>query len=380
LTLSLFALSTGPARAKVVFTGYGDFRVTGNLTADIEGPAAILGAFNISDTTIKSRGSRLEAVGIFATTNLSPNLDFLMDVTYREIGPKVNDLRLQYAYLNYAVSERTALSAGKITFPFGYLNQKEFYPFQRIPITAPLFQQAILGLPMADVGASLSHRLDVGPARLTADVYAVNGYGPISGSSTSFRNGSLPGALVIANNLASRDANNRTALGGRLTFSPSDGRDAEAGVSYYGGQWDPQGTRMLQMGNAHVHMNVASVYFLAEYLLLNVKGDQGFANNVGVPDWRTTGYFAKTAYEGFKIKDMPLIPWLRYEDYATRGLSGGTGREKLRSPAGGLTLQAMQNLALKLEISRISYVLPFQSQGDLKLKADSYLFAIDFTF
>jgi hypothetical protein len=377
----IFVLASAiPAQAKVVFTGYGDFRYTALSAFDIEGPASLLATFNLRDTSIKSRSARMESVGIFATTNLSPGLDFLMDVTYREIGVKTNELRLQYAYLNYAVSEQTELSLGKITLPFGYLNQQKFYSFQRVAITAPTFQQGILGLPIADIGASASHQLPVGPVQLKADIYAVNGYGPITGSTASFRNGSLPGGLVLANNLPSRDANNRTAFGGRFTFSPAGNPEIEAGVSYYSGHWNSEGTSPFEMKNAHLHADVSHFEFLAEYLCLDIEGDQGFVNNLGIADWRTTGYFGKLSYDGFQIAGKPLIPWVRFEEYASHGVGGGSGREKLRSPAGGVALKTTENVSIKLEVSHLFYVIPFQGQGDLKLEGNSYLLGASFTF
>jgi hypothetical protein len=185
---------------------------------------------------------------------------------------------------------------------------------------------------------------------------------------------------VIVNNLGTRDANNRTSWGGRLTVSPKDNPDVEAGVSYYGGQWDSQGNNMFQMGNAHLHAQFGGFDLLSEYLILDTEGDQGFITHVGVPDWRTTGYFAQLSYKIAEVFGKPLTPWVRYEEYISRGLNGGVGREKEREPAGGLTLQATENLALKFEASHLSYVLPFASQGQIKVRADTYQFGAAFTF
>lgn len=371
----------GPsAEAKVAFTGYGDIRVTASNDSNIGGSPAAIAGFGIRDTTTRSRTARLENIGVFATTSLTPELDFLMDVTYREIAATPNQVRLQYAYLDYRGPADTRFSVGRFPLPFGFDNQNRFYAFQRPDVTPPVFINGILGLPISDTGAAAGKRQALGPLVLTADVFAVNGYGPTAGSTVSFRAAGFGGGLVIANNLGSRDANNRTALGGRLRLMNAS-ENAEAGASYYSGHWDPAGNKLFRMANGHVHAKVAGFDLRSEYLLLKAEGDAGFAAAVAHPDWKTSGYFAAVAYEGWHAVDRPLIPWVRQEEYATIGDGGGMGREKLRGTAGGLAYQATDQLTLKIEVSRLYYFLPVTSvAGHIELVSKSYILGIAFTF
>lgn len=373
------ALFAARADAKVAFTGYGDIRLTADADSEIEATPAILGAFGITDTTLRSRGARLENIGIFATTNVSEHLDFLMDVTYREIGTRPNELRLQYAYLHYAPGLYEA-KVGRFMLPFGYLNEQQFYSFQRVSVTPPVFHSGILGLPISDAGVAAASRLEAGPVVLAADVYGVNGYGNTSGSTASFRNASIGGTLVIANNIGSRDVNSRTALGGRLRVLSASGK-SEAGVSYYSGHWDPAGNNLFTMGNAHVHADVAGLDVLSEALVMKTENDAGFVPAVGHPDWKTFGYFVTASYHGVKVMEKPVIPWARYEDYSTRPDGGGAGKEKLRSTAGGVTVMATESVALKLEASKLDYLLPLPAfGGNIGIDVMTYLVGLSFTF
>jgi hypothetical protein len=378
--LAALLLAAGArAEAKVVFTGYGDVRVTPHSETGLEAPPALLSAFGVTDTTSKPRTSRVEMIGVFATTNLSDGLDFVMDVNYRQIGARTNELRLQYAYLDYRPGPFT-VQVGRVFLPLGYLNTNRFYPFQRTAISAPLFHSSILGLPISDAGAVVGKKVQGESFAASLEAYGVNGYGPTTGSTTSFRNAAVGGSLVIANNLGSQDANNRTAYGGRLRLMTASER-SEIGASYYGGQWDPAGNHMFSMMNGHLHLDLAGLDILYEHLLAEAEGDRGFALALAHPDWKTAGYFVEAAYKGFRVREKPLIPWARYEAYATRPDGGGAGREKLRGAAAGLTFRPIETLSVKLEASRLRYVLPFQTfGGNIDLETDSYILGLAFTF
>lgn len=374
----LGALAFAPAQAKVLFTGYADFQATAQSAFKIDGSPAVLGLFGLGQSRLESRGAAIDSIGLFAATSLSDDTRLLMDVTYRDIGLNAKTIRLQYAYLEHSAFGGQVL-AGKITLPFGYYNQNRFYPFQRPSISGPVFQAGILGLPMSDIGAAAGRAFQLGGATLKADVYAVNGFGPVPGSTTSFRSATLPGGLTIANNIASRDANHRVALGGRLDLGHAALGDSSLGVSYYRDQWNPSGQGLFQMGGAHLHANVAGIELLSEYLLLTATGDQGMLANFGVRNWRTDGFFAEADYKKLSVLKKPVTPWVRFEDYFTH--AGAGGRENLWELAGGVSVQALDGVAVKAEVSDLYYRLPFQSAGgDLILKGYSLLLGLAVTF
>src|SRR5579862_6120718 len=147
-----------PAAAKVQFTGYGDFRLSAFAGTKLFGDAPALAAFNAAPTDTRTRGFSIDSLGIFATTSLKENTDFQMDLTFRQIGNTTGVTTIQYGYLEHRPAPDVTYRAGKITLPIGYFNQNQFYSFQRVELTAPVFVRAILGLPIADVGAGAQKR------------------------------------------------------------------------------------------------------------------------------------------------------------------------------------------------------------------------------
>ena len=366
LILGFFVLggSRTPASAKVVFTGYGDFQAAAQSHFRILGPDNVLSSLGAGQGEIEGRGATIDSLGLFATTQMTDATRLAMDVTYRDIGNNTKTLRVQYAYIEHQ-AYGGQVRAGKILLPFGYYNENRFYPFQRPSISAPFFQSSILGLPISDIGASANKTFELGDATLRADVYGVNGFGPVPGSSQTFRNASVAGGLVLANNVTSVDTNHRVALGGRLELGGKNLGDSVVGVSYYRDQWRPDGGGLFQMAGAHVHAAARGFDLLVEYLMLIANGDLGMVANFGSRDWRTNGAFATLEYDRWSVLEHRVTPWVRCEEYLTHG--GGGGREAARELAGGFSVQANEYVAIKLEADDLYYRLPYQDKGDVKL-------------
>lgn len=378
--VALAVLTGGPARAKVVFTGYGDFRMTPQGVFRIDGAPQVLNTFGLGPETLETRSNSISAIGLFATTSINENTRLQMDVTYKNVGATVKTLTIQYGYLEYSAYGGQA-QFGKITLPFGYYNQNRFYPFQRPSISAPVFQSAILGLPIADIGGDVSRPFELGDAVVRVDLYSVNGYGPLPGSTTTFRSAGVPsGALTIANNISGSNANHTLAVGGRLDLSHKSLSDSSAGISYYRGSWDPSGSNLFQMAGAHLHARAAGFEFLGELLHLDVKGDQGMQPNFGSRNWRTDGFFAELDYRGLSIKSKPLTPWVRYEDYASRSTSGGGGHEIIRETAAGASVQLVEQVAAKVEFADLYYRLPYVAYDRLLIAGYSVQLGLAVTF
>ncbi|MBI2384453.1 MAG: hypothetical protein HYV14_00410 [Elusimicrobia bacterium] len=372
-------LSSPSARAKVIFTGYGDIQATTQSRFKIDGPPSVLNSFNLGSGRLESRGMTIDAIGLFATTSIAEDTQVLMDVTYRDVGVNTRTIRIQYAYIeHFAYGSR--FQAGKITLPFGWYNQNRFYGFQRASITGPVFQSGILGLPMSDIGVSAKRTVDLGGFALTADVYAVNGYSTVPGSTASFRNAGLPGGLTIANNIGSRDANHRIALGGRVDVAPEALSETSAGVSYYRGEWGAGDARLLQMAGAHARARLAGFDLNGEYLYMRVRADEGLVSNFGSKNWRTDGFFIKADYTKLTAFRKPLTVWARFEDYFTHGDDAGRGREALWAAAAGAAVRVRDGVVLKAEASDLYYKLPYQGLGDLKLSGYSLLLGLTVTY
>lgn len=365
------------ARSKVAFTGYADFRITPESTINYEIPASLAPGIGRPTGRIETRTSTLDSVGLFATSALADQATFLLDVTYRDIGYATRTVRLQYAYLDYSAIPDTTVRAGKITIPFGYLNQNRFYAFQQPSVTSPVYQSGFLGLPIADLGVAAERSMAMGPVTARLAGYAVNGYGPVPGSTNSFRSLSLPGGLTMANNIGSTDANKKVSGGGRLVAAWKQG---EVGGSYYGGDWDTAGKRLLQMANAHVLLLVHHLEVLSEYFHLDVEDDAGMRPVFGSGNWRTDGYFVTSQYKGATLSERALTPWVRIEDYRSRGMVAGAGTETLRAYAGGASYQVLEGVAVKLEINQLIYKIPLSSSTRIRLDEVAYVAGLSLSF
>lgn len=361
----VFYLQT-PAAAKVVFTGYGDLQLSA-AKAKLYGDAPALASFGLSDTDIESRGFAINSIGLFATTNLKENMDFMVDFSYRQIGNTTKETRIQYAYLEHTPSEDFKYRLGRFPLPFGYFNQNRFYSFQRKTGSGPLFLTSILGLPIADTGAGVQKQFKTSLARIDLDLYGVNGYGGNPIAPTKFRTATPLGGITVSNNLSYTNNNKDIAFGGRLTFAEIGGRNMETGFSYYNGAWDPSGKKYLQMMDGHFHTGLARFDLLAEYVHVDVQGDTGFAAAVGDSRWRTDGWFMMLSYPLWNIDGKPLTPFAGAERFVSRGYHGGGGREKAQYYRAGLCYEPMETMKTNLEYGALNYTLPLAGLGDLKL-------------
>lgn len=358
--LSVLLLGSA-ARAKVSFTGYGSLLAPVDTHIKVRGPSAVLGG--TPEGNLISRGFRLDAVGLFAATKVSEDVDFLVDLTFRNIGTTVGQTRVQYAYLDAALPWwQLRAKAGRVTLPFGYYNTRRFYPFQRVELSAPVFVNGILGLPIADAGAVLSRSFDLGNDwSFDARAYAVNGYGSVATSTGALRSPSLPGALAISGNLGAANNNKDIAFGGQAAVSRTG--VGEGGVSYYRGAWDREGRRVLQLAGAHLLWTPEKFDILTEYLHIHATGDEGMAQSLGSKSWTTHGAFVTVSRPLFAVAGRPVTGWGHFENYHSSRVGGGPGREVIRSYSGGASALVNEHVSVKAEALYLFYAIPTSAQS-----------------
>jgi hypothetical protein len=368
-----------PAAARVVFTGYGDLRFTPGSQTDILGEPAVLTRFGITDRKIEARQFTVDAFGLFASTSFGENFSFNADVTFRQFRFNATDVRIQYAYLDYAPREDVNLQLGKITLPFGHYNQNRFYSFQREELSPPTFQSGILGLPISDIGFGARKTFDWDPFDLNLSLYAVNGYSNVTGNPNALR---IPAGLglALANSLIATNSNEEISYGGQLELANLLGQDLRVGVSGYSGPWDSKAQKNFNMGNVHAVWKYKRLELAAEGLVIDADGDQGFFAVVGNTDWRTTGFFVRGVYHLADPWEMPLYLHSRYEETRTEGDGGGVAREYLRSVNGGLSLKVNDNLTIKSEVADLYYELPVIGAGILGLDVRSLTLGASVSF
>lgn len=379
--VALAALAPTGAQARVVFTGYADLRYNTGLAQKIQGSPATLTALGSQPGQLTTRGFSADAIGLFATTELRENLQFLTDITFRRIGSTVGQLSLQYAYLHWTPLANTSLNGGKITIPYGYHNENRFYAFERTTILSPIFQGGILGLPIADWGVSATQQFPMTPFTAELTAYMVNGYGAVPGTNTSLRSATLPGGLAMSNNIGSADNNDKSSFGGRARLKDIGGLPIETGVSYYWGAWDSSALAPMHLLGAHVHGKLGGLDLLVEGLHLGARGDQGFVASIGDTNWTTTGGFATLSYAGPQVRNVAVTPYMQGEYYRTRPNNGLADRETVRSLTGGLSARLSGQVLIKAEWVHLIYELSDNVRsGFVRLDADGALLSLVLTF
>ena len=385
LLIFLFGFIARPVFAKVIFTGYADLRNVPHSESTILGSDTLLKILGVTARESESRNFTLDSLGLFATTTFNEKTDFLFDVTYKRIGAKTEETRLQYAFLHYHPSSRWEAKAGRITLPIGLYNENYFYPFERHPVTAPLYQSAIIGLPIADHGVLVGKTLDAGPMAFYGAGYLVNGYGPSGSSTDTFRAGlGVSDSLLIANNFGPTNSNDKFAYGGHFQLSFLKNRNIKTGFSSYHGAWSPDGKNDFTMLNAYVSVDVGPLGVLAEGLQTETENDKGVAGFFGVRDWESKGAFIEARYT-FLIEDSRELTFFAGSEKTTaKGEgTGASGREKLTQHRTGLSWRFNPNVLFKAQFSYLEYQLPIQIGGtnnDIEIRQKQILMNMTLTY
>ncbi|MGQ0645798.1 MAG: hypothetical protein ACT4O3_09965 [Elusimicrobiota bacterium] len=382
----LCGLWAAPAAAKVVFTGYTDLRANAQSDSKTTGSDALLTALGLVDRRTETRGFAMDSLGLFAATSFNEQLDFLIDITYKRVGATAEQTRLQYAYLDYHPPSGWEAKAGRVTIPLGYYNRHYFYPFQRYAVTPPLYQSAIIGLPIADHGAVAGKTVDAGPVEFYGAAYLVNGYGPSRTSTATFRTMTLGSSdvLVISNNLRDTNTNDKLAYGGNFRVSLLKGRNIKVGVSSYEGAWSPNRKDDFSMLNAYLSVDAGPLSLLTEGLRTNTDNDAGVAAGFGSKDWKTTGVFVETAYRLMRDEFRETALFAGAEETVAEGKGAGAGtRERLIQYKTGLSWKLNSFVIFKTQLSHLDYRLPFSvgaTTGEIGIRQRQVLFNLVLTY
>lgn len=362
---ALFILAAGPADARVVFTGYSDLRFIPLGAGKIGGSPGILGAFKITQLKTRESGFTIDSLGLFATTYFDDRTSFAVDFTYRDLGFKTKETRLQYAYLQFESENHFFVKAGRMPLPLGVYNDQYFYSFQRKSIEPPIFQSAILGLPIGDLGLMAGKTFGGEPAQITAAIYGINGYGRSDAGDTIFRPGigSTGGALLLSNNLTGTNRNDNIALGGRLEAAFGESQVMRVGTSLYHGPWSPNSQNDFSMYNLYFHFKTAPLMVLAEFLTTRAENDQGVVAFYGVDDWKSTGFFIESTVRIFERESRALHFFWGAEATTVKGDGGGGGKEIMENYKAGLAWKINEYITLKTELAHLHYELPIAALG-----------------
>ena len=238
--------------------------------------------------------------GSFALSHFSPVLLYRASdkvLAEAEMEMKVLDngdteLGLEYAQIDYLVSDYLTLIVGRFTLPIGVVREKlDAGWINKLPIQPLPEADATAIIPENDIGVQARGGLPLSDAlRLTYAVYVVNGPGEDDATNLVFGIGT--------------DVNHRPSEGGRLAlFYPRQAhQDIEVGVSGQTGPWSKDGERNWSVVavDAALHLN-ESTEFRGEYMQTRQDTD-----TEGTLD--RDGWWAQAAYKlaGLDL-DLPLI-------------------------------------------------------------------------
>ncbi|MBI2361793.1 MAG: hypothetical protein HYV15_00195, partial [Elusimicrobia bacterium] len=178
--------------------------------------------------------------------------------------------------------------------------------------------------------------------------------------------------------LGSGNNNRDVAVGGQLAVS----RNTlwESGVSYYRGAWDRSGERLFQMAGAHLHWAPGRFDVLAEFLHLDVRGDEGMRRAFGRDDWQTHGGFLTVSGPAGSAFGRPATAYARGEFYDSGASDGTGGHEVGRSAAGGVSVKVNEWVTWKGEYLWLDYRVPAVSARTLQLMGYALTSGLIITF
>ncbi len=207
--------------------GFGDRPYLSNLL----GKAAIGGYAEAHARFEREDGVRSEFTFLAKRFNLFVNAqvsDFVRFGAELEIEEAGEEIALEFMTLDALIHPSLNLRAGMILVPLGRFNLAHDSPLN--PFTdRPLVTTEILSVALSEPGLGFFGLLDLGgPARVTYQIYAVNGFddGLLSADGVRLSQGS--------NNF--EDNNNAPSVVGRVAWSPRLGR--ELGLSAHAGAYN----------------------------------------------------------------------------------------------------------------------------------------------
>lgn len=351
--------------AKVVFTGYSELRFTPQGVLEISGSDSALALLGRDRRETTTRSFSINNLGLFAATSFNERFDFLIDFTYRRIATTVGETRIQYAYLHYHNAALWEVKAGKVTVPAGIYNENYFYPFARVPLSPPVFQSSILGLPFADLGLIVAKTWALKPMDLQLSLFAVNGYGPAQAGTQVFRGGlGIVDGLSVASNQGAVNSNEEFTYGakGQIAFLPQ--RKAKVGLSAKRGPWDREGKYDFTHASAFGEVTLGDWQLLTEALGVEVEGDEGMARFFGDKGWRSAAVFLETSYAFWKREGRKITGFVGAEIARGEGLGPASlGEEKIDRYKLGVVWYEGEHIQVKAEASRLGYSIPFLPGG-----------------
>lgn len=180
-----------------------------------------------ADGVREHAGFQLKRWNLFTATQVNDFIRFGAELEIEELGEEV---RLEYAAIDFTVHPSFAVRAGAILSPLGRFNLSHDSPRNEFT-DRPLVSTEILGVALTEPGLGVLGQFGLGDAsRFTYELYAVNGF------HEGMIDNSPDGVRIPLGRHNHEDNNSSPAFVGRVTYSPRFGY--ELGVSMHHGAYN----------------------------------------------------------------------------------------------------------------------------------------------
>ena len=203
-------------------------------------------------------------------------------------NPKAEgEVKIEFATIDYLVTEPLNLRAGLILVPVGKFNLLHDSPLNDLT-DRPLVSRLIIPTTWTEAGAGIYGTFYPGrTAKLDYELYAFNGFA-LRSTDTTFN---VNDGLRNARGFQKTDNNNDKGVVGRVAFSPLLG--IEVGLSGAHSSYDPNNTRNLSLYAVDWTLQKGPFEVIGEAALARISGDT-VAGTIGPAGMR--GYYIQGNY------------------------------------------------------------------------------------
>ena len=172
----------------------------------------------------------------FIYADITDHLKFATEIEFERGGPNNNqgdgEVKLEFAQIDYLITEAFNLRAGMILVPVGKFNLLHDTPLNDL-VDRPMVARLLIPSTWSETGAGIYGTLyPTSRSKLDYEFYVINGLqGGINSPGTD--NATDSSGLRNVRGSAARDPNDNKSVVGRVAFSPMLGLEV-AGSAYYG--------------------------------------------------------------------------------------------------------------------------------------------------
>ncbi len=232
------------------------------------------------DGATEERGFEAKRWNIFTATEVSDLVRISAELEVEEGG---EEIRLEYAAIDFRVTPAFALRAGMLLSPIGRFNLSHDSPMNEFT-DRPLVSTEILGVALSEPGLGAFGSIPIGEGgRVTYEIYGVNGF------NDGLINDSPDGTRIPEGRGNFEDNNASPAVVGRVTWSPS--LDFELGLSAHHGAYNVFTEEGLQVAQRR-DLTIGAVDFELAAAGFRLAGEAVVAD-IDIPDVLTDVYASR---------------------------------------------------------------------------------------